>query len=176
MSAAKKSSGPKKKGRGAESSEVRLIAQNRKARHEYTILETFEAGMALTGSEVKSLRDGKASLADAYAEVRRGEVILRNLHISPYEQASVFNHEPTRSRRLLLHRKEIRRLVGKTAEKGLTLIPLRLYFKKGWAKCELALARGKKMHDKRASKAERDVQRKMQQAMRGGVRRRGGDD
>jgi SsrA-binding protein len=176
MAAAKKSSGPRKKGPKGESSDVKLIAQNRKARYEYTILETFEAGMALTGSEVKSLRAGRASLVDSYAEVRRSEVILRNLHISPYEQANLFNHEPTRPRRLLMHKKEIRRLIGKTAERGLTLVPLRLYFKRGWAKCELALAKGKKLHDKRDSKAERDVQRKLQQAMRGGMRRHGSDD
>ncbi len=179
MGAAKKSSAPKKqgkKGQKADASEIKLIAQNRKARYEYTILETFEAGMALTGSEVKSLRAGRASLVDSYAEVRGAEVILRNLHISPYEQANLFNHEPTRPRKLLMHKKEIRRLIGKTAERGLTLVPLKLYFKRGWAKCELALVRGKKLHDKRAATADRDVQRKMQQAMRGGLRRHGGDD
>lgn len=174
MSAAKKSSNKAKKGK--DGSGERLIAQNRKARHEYHILETFEVGLVLTGSEVKSLRAGRANMTDAYAEVRQAEVVLRNLHISPYEQATHFNHDPTRPRKLLMHRKEIRRLIGKTAEKGLTLVPLRLYFKKGWAKCELALAKGKKLHDKRASKADRDVQRKMQQAMRGGLRRHGGDE
>ena len=132
--------------------------------------------MALMGTEVKSLRAGRVNLTDSWAEVRSGELFLRNLHISPYEQASRFNHEPTRSRKLLVHKKEIRRLVGKLQEKGLTLVPLAIYFQRGWAKCELGLARGKRFYDKRASKAERDAERKIQQAVRGGMRRRGAED
>ena len=152
-------------------SDIKMIAKNRKARFHFEILETFEVGMVLAGTEVKSLRAGRCNLGDSYADIQDGELYLRNLHISPYEQATRFQHEPMRSRKLLMHRREIRRLIGKTAEKGLTLVPLKLYFKKGRAKCELALAKGKKVHDKRHSKAERDAEKKMRQAMRGGVRR-----
>lgn len=147
------------------SSDIQRIVQNRKARHLYHILETIEAGLVLTGTEVKSLRAGKANLVDSYAMVDRGEVWLMNLHISPYEQGNQFNHEPKRKRKLLLHRRDIRRLIGKTREKGLTLIPISLYFKKGWAKVELALARGKKLHDKREDVAKRDADREMARAM-----------
>ena len=127
----------------------KVVARNRKARHEYEILETFEAGMALKGPEVKSLRDGRASFQDSYAMVERGEVWLHSLHISPYEQANRFNEDPLRVRKLLLNRHEIRRLVGKVEEKGLTLVPLEIYFLRGRAKVQIALARGKKLHDKR---------------------------
>ena len=149
----------------AATPEIERIAQNRKARHLYHILETIEAGLVLTGTEVKSLRTGKANLLDAYAMVDRGEVWLMNLHISPYEKGNQFNHEPKRKRKLLLHRRDIRRLIGKTREKGLTLIPLSLYFKQGWAKVELALAKGKKLHDKREDVAKRDADREMARAM-----------
>jgi len=149
----------------AASSDIQRIVQNRKARHIYHILETVEAGLVLTGTEVKSLRAGKANLLDSYAMVDRGEVWLMNLHISPYEQGNQFNHEPKRKRKLLLHRRDIQRLIGKSREKGLTLIPLSLYFKKGWAKVELALARGKKLHDKREDMAKRDADREMARAM-----------
>jgi SsrA-binding protein len=151
--------------------DVKIIARNRKARFNFELLERFEAGMVLQGTEVKSLRAGRCNLGDAYADIRDGEVWLRNLHISPYEQASRMNHDPMRPRKLLMHRREIRRLIGKVAEKGLTLVPVSLYFKKGKAKCELALAKGKKVHDKRASKAEKDVERKLREAVRGGMRR-----
>jgi len=144
---------------------IKMVANNRKARHLYHILETVEAGLVLTGTEVKSLRNGRANMGDAYAVVENGEVWLRNLHISPYEQGNQFNHEPLRKRKLLLHRGDIRRLIGKTQEKGLTLIPLRLYFKKGWAKVELALVKGKKTHDKREDIAKRDADRDMARAM-----------
>jgi SsrA-binding protein len=174
---AKKASQGKAKASGAENPNDRLIARNRKARHDYEILETYEAGMVLVGTEVKSLRDGRVNLTDSYAEVRDGEVFLRNLHISAYTQGNRFNHEPLRVRKLLLNRREIRKLIGRTVEKGLTLVPLSLYFKRGRAKCELGLARGKKSYDKRASKADADAARKIQQALRGGMRRgRGGDD
>lgn len=141
----------------------KVVARNRKARHEYEILETLEAGIALKGPEVKSLRDGKVAFQDAFAHVDRGEVWLRSLHISPYEQANRFNEDPLRPRKLLLNRGEIRKLVGKVEEKGLTLIPLEIYFRRGYAKVLLALARGKKLHDKRdalkAKQQKRDAQR-----------------
>ena len=150
---------------------VRAIATNRKARHDYHIEETLEAGIALVGSEVKSLRDGKASLQDAYAMLRGDEVYLMGVHIPPYPQASMQNHDPLRPRKLLLHRAEIRKLIGKTAEKGLTLVPLRLYFKGNKVKAEIAVARGKRHYDKRQTIAKREAEREM--AKRRGQRRRG---
>jgi SsrA-binding protein len=144
----------------------RDITVNRKARHDYHIEETMEAGLVLAGSEVKALREGKANLKDSYGRLENGEVFLWNAHISPYGPASQFGHEPTRTRKLLLHREEIRRLTGKIKERGLTLIPLRLYFKNGRAKVELALARGKKQHDKRDAIREREVKREMDRAVR----------
>jgi SsrA-binding protein len=143
----------------------KLIVQNRKARHNYDIEDTYEAGIVLTGTEVKSLRAGRASLVDAYAEVRDGEVWLRNVHIPEYDQGSWTNHEPRRSRKLLMRRDEIARLIGKTRERGLTLIPLSLYFKDGYAKVEIALAKGKKTHDKRQALAEKQAKREAERAM-----------
>lgn len=142
----------------------KIITVNRKARHEYHILETFETGIELTGTEVKSLRAGKANLQDSFARVDNSELLIYNLHISPYEQGNRFNHEPKRTRRLLMHKHEIMRLLGKVREKGLALIPLKMYFKNGWAKVELALARGKKMYDKREDMAARDAKREMERA------------
>jgi SsrA-binding protein len=135
------------------------ITVNRKARHEYSILQTFETGIVLTGTEVKALRQGKANLVDSYANIESGEVWLMSANISAYEQGNINNHEPTRQRKLLLNKSEIRRLIGKVKEKGLTLIPLRLYFKNGKVKVELAVAKGKKVYDKRESIAKRDFQR-----------------
>ena len=150
----------KKKGkRGAESGDV---ATNRRARQKFQVEERMEAGIQLKGSEVKSLRDGKAQMGDAYAVVDRGEVWLRNLHISPYAPASDQNHDPERPRKLLLHRNEIERLIGKTQQRGLTLIPTRIYFKGSHAKVELALARGKEGRDRRREIAERDVRREVE--------------
>jgi SsrA-binding protein len=146
----------------------RTVATNRKARHEYDILETFEAGIVLKGPEVKSLRDGRASFQDAFARLERGEVWLEGVHVSPYEQANRFNVDPVRSRKLLLHREEIRRLVGKVEEKGLTLVPLQIYFSRGHAKVTIALARGRKLHDKRDAIKERDQQREARRAARRG--------
>ena len=143
----------------------KVIAQNRRARHDYTILDTYEAGVALMGTEVKSLRMGRASMADAYASIDDGEVWLRGLHIPEYLRGSWTNHEPRRTRKLLLHRGEIDRLVGKTREGGLTLVPLSLYFSDGKVKCEIALARGKRAYDKRADMAKRDADREMQRAI-----------
>jgi len=150
----------------------RAIATNRRARFEYEILERFEAGLVLVGPEVKSLREGKASLAEAYAVVRRGEVWLLNLHIPPYGPASRENPNTRRERKLLLHRAEIEKLSGKVAERGLTLVPLSIYFKDGRAKVELGLARGKRRHDKRETIRKRETDRELARAVRG--RRRGG--
>ena len=142
----------------------KTIAQNRKARHDYAVLDVYEAGVALVGTEVKSLRLGRASLVDAYATIDDGEVWLRGLHIPEYTQGSWTNHEPRRTRKLLLHREEIERLIGKTREGGLTLVPLALYFADGKVKCELALARGKRDYDKRNDLARRDADREISRA------------
>ena len=143
----------------------KLIAQNRKARHDYAIVDVFEAGLVLTGTEVKSLRLGRASLVDGFASIDDGEIFLRNVHIPEYEQGSWTNHEPRRVRKLLLHRAEIERLVGKTKESGLTLVPLSLYFSDGRVKVELALARGKRSYDKRQDLARRDADREVARAL-----------
>lgn len=143
----------------------KFVAQNRKARHDYHVEATFEAGLVLTGTEVKSLRAGRASLVDGYAEVRDGEVWLRNVHIPEYDQGTWTNHEPRRSRKLLMRRDEISRLIGKTREKGLTLVPLALYFSDGYAKVELALARGRKSYDKRHALAEKQAKREADRAV-----------
>ena len=150
-----------------ETNDTVPIARNKRARHDYHILETWEAGLVLTGTEVKSLREGKAQLADAYGIVKDGEVYLLNLHISPYKQASYNNHEPTRTRKLLLHRRQIRRLIGAVERQGLTLVPLDLYFKHGVAKVTLALGKGKKLHDKRETARQRDAEREMAREGRG---------
>ena len=146
-----------------------LVAQNRKARHDYYIEDVFEAGVVLTGTEVKSLRAGRASLVDGFALVRDGEVWLQGVHIPEYTQGTWTNHEPRRSRKLLLHKREIVKLIGKTKESGYTLVPLALYFKDGKAKVEVALARGKRSYDKRQALAAKQAQRDMQRA----VERRG---
>jgi SsrA-binding protein len=149
----------------------KIVATNRRARFEYEILETVEAGIALLGPEVKSLRAGKANLSDSYATFRRGEAFLVNVHVSPYEQAGRENPDPRRERKLLLHRAEIARLQGKVAERGLTLVPLSLYFRDGRAKVELGLARGKRRYDKRESIRRREEEREVQRAVRGRGRR-----
>lgn len=141
------------------------VATNRKARHDYTVLETLEAGLALQGTEVKSLRAGRASLVDGFATIDQGEVWLHGVHIPEYDQGSWTNHEPRRVRKLLLHRGEIERLIGKTRESGLTLVPLALYFTQGKAKVELALARGKRSYDKRQDLARRDADREIARAV-----------
>ncbi|MFV2022024.1 MULTISPECIES: SsrA-binding protein SmpB [unclassified Micromonospora] len=149
---------PREKGR-------KVVASNRKARHDYTITDVYEAGMALTGTEVKSLRSGRASLVDAFAQERQGEIYLYGMHIPEYLQGTWTNHEPRRTRKLLLHRTEIDRLLGKLREGGLTLVPLSVYFADGWAKVELALARGKKSYDKRQDLAKRDADREIQRVV-----------
>jgi SsrA-binding protein len=143
------------------------IVVNRQARHEYFIIETYEAGIALAGTEVKSLRQGKGSLNDAFARVEHNEMLLYNMHISPYDFGNRFNLDPLRPRKLLLHKEEIRRLYGKTREKGLTLVPLRFYLKRGKVKVELALAKGKRLYDKREDLAARDAKREVERAFRG---------
>ncbi|HEV7790813.1 MAG TPA: SsrA-binding protein SmpB [Pseudonocardia sp.] len=143
----------------------KVIVSNRKARHDYAILDTYEAGIMLQGTEVKSLRLGRASLVDSFATVDDGEIFLRNLHIPEYTQGSWTNHEPRRTRKLLLHKAEIERLIGKTREGGLTLVPLRMYFSDGKVKVELALAKGKKSYDKRNDLAKRDAQREISRAV-----------
>jgi len=145
----------------------KLICQNRKAWHEYFIEDRFEAGMVLLGTEVKSLREGKASLGDSYAKIKEGEIFLVDAHINPYGHANRFNHDPLRPRKLLLHKNEIRRLIGKVQEKGLTLIPLRLYFSDGKAKVELGLAKGKKLYDKRETLKRKAVERDMERGRKG---------
>jgi SsrA-binding protein len=156
---------------------IKLISSNRRAAHDYHLLERFEAGIALLGTEVKSLRQKAANLQDAYAAVESEEVFLYNCHIAPYEQGNRFNHDPRRKRRLLMHKREILRLKGKSLEKGLTIVPTRLYFKDGRVKIELALARGKKLYDKRADVAKRDADREVDRVMRGrGNRRRAAGD
>ena len=145
----------------------RTVAQNRKARHDYFVLETFECGIALTGTEIKSVRDGKVNLKEGYAVIRGGELWLVGVHISPYEKGSYYNHEPLRDRKLLMKRHEILRLLSKVREKGLTLVPLSVYLKEGKrAKVELALVKGKLLHDKRDSLAERDAKRDIERAVR----------
>ena len=155
-----------------ENTDRQVVASNRRARHDYEILDTFEAGIALLGPEVKSLRNGKANLTDGYAVIRRGEVFLTNVHVGPYEKAWRENAEPRRERKLLLHRAEISRLKGKLAERGLTLIPLQLYFTGGRAKVELGLCRGKRRYDKRQSIRQRETERDLQRALRGRGRSR----
>lgn len=144
----------------------KLISHNRKARHDYQIDETFEAGIVLTGTEVKSVRDTKVNLKDSYARVERNELFLYNMHISPYEQGNRFNHEPLRIRKLLMHKGEIGRLAGKVKEKGYTLVPLKIYLKRGLIKVELGLGRGKRSYDKRQTIAERDSRREMERAFK----------
>ncbi|GAB4278311.1 MAG: SsrA-binding protein SmpB [Deferrisomatales bacterium] len=145
---------------------VKVACTNKKARRDYHIEETLEAGLVLRGSEVKSLREGKANLTDAYASVRDGEVWLTGLHISPYSHARMEEQDPTRERKLLLHAQEIRRLIGKIQQKGYTLIPLRIYFRRGYAKVELGLGKGKKLYDKREDLKKADARREMERALR----------
>lgn len=155
--------GPADGDKGAE--KTKLVAQNKKARHDYTIVDTFEAGIVLTGTEVKSLRKGRASLVDGYANIRDGEAWLHGVHIPEYTEGTWNNHAPRRVRKLLLHKKEIEHLIGKTNESGSALVPLSLYFKDGRAKVEVALAKGRKSHDKRQVLAERDANKEIRNAM-----------
>lgn len=146
--------------------EQRVLSANRRAAHDYFLLERFEAGLILSGTEVKAAREGKVQLQDGYVSIERGEAWLHNAHISHYSHGNRQNHDPVRSRKLLLHREEIHKLIGKTREKGLTLIPLRFYLKKGRIKCELALAKGKKLHDKRETERAREADAEARAAIR----------
>ncbi|OGL62326.1 MAG: SsrA-binding protein [Candidatus Tectomicrobia bacterium RIFCSPLOWO2_12_FULL_69_37] len=145
---------------------IKIIAENRRARAEFFIEETYEAGLVLTGTEVKSLREGRANLKEAFGEVREGEAWLVDCHISPYAQGNIFNHDPTRPRKLLLHKEEIKRLLGRTQEKGFTLVPLKMYFSKGKAKVEMGLGKGKKLHDRREELKARAAGREVERALR----------
>lgn len=152
---------------GEDNSGFKIVSDNRQARFQYEILETYEAGIQLFGTEVKSIRAGKANLKDGFALIRNGEVLLLNVHISPHHTTSqVFNHDPRRTRKLLLHRDEIRKLTGKVEQQGLTLVPLKMYLKRGWVKIDIALAKGKKLHDKRDDIRKRQDQRDMQRALK----------
>ena len=150
----------------AEPSGVKVVAQNRKARHDFFIEETYEAGIALVGTEVKSIRQGKVNLRDSFIQIKNGEAILQGMHITPYEQGNRFNHDPLRARTLLLHKREIGKLDVAVSREGMTLIPLELYLKKGRVKVLVAVAKGKKFYDKRHSEAERDAKRQMDRALR----------
>ena len=153
--------------------EDKTVAQNRKARHDYFIIDSFEAGIVITGTEIKSLREGRANLKDGFATIEKGELWLYNVHISPYDHGTIYNKDPLRPRKLLVHKSEIRKLLEKTREKGFTLVPLKIYIKEGKrAKLELAIAKGKQLHDKRDSAAERDASREIDRAVR---RRQRGD-
>ncbi len=145
---------------------IKIVCQNKKARYDYDIIEVIEAGMVLVGTEVKSLREGRANLKDSYARVRNGELYLVQAHISPYTHTHYDNHDPERVRKLLVHKRELKRLTGKTQEKGLTLVPLKIYFKEGKAKVELALASGKKSYDKRETLKRKDQKREMERAIK----------
>ena len=167
-----KSSTGSAKGTDGKAARDRVAIANRRARHEYFILDSYECGIVLVGSEVKSIRDGRANLSDAYARIDNGEVWLYGMHVSPYPFSRI-GHDPTRRRKLLLHRREIDRLIGTLNEAGLTLVPLNVYFQNGMAKVEIAVARGKRQWDKRQAMAERDAKRETERALR--TRNRGGD-
>jgi SsrA-binding protein len=145
---------------------TKIIVRNRKARYEYEVLDTWEAGIVLQGTEVKALREGRANLQDAFARIDRGEMWLHNLHISPYEPGNRYNHDPLRTRKLLMHRQELRKLIGKVEQKGLTIVPLDLHFRRGKAKATIALVRGKKLHDKRQDLKEKDAKRDVQRELK----------
>lgn len=151
---------------GRKNEGIKTVCENRKARHDYFIHEVYETGMVLQGTEVKSLRDGRANLKDSYGEIKNGEVWIQHMHISPFEQGNIFNHDPLRARKLLMHKPEIVKLFSKTREKGYTLVPLKIYFKRGKAKLELALASGKKNYDKRRDLAEKAVRRDVERELR----------
>jgi SsrA-binding protein len=154
------------KGATAERPAERVFSSNRRAYHEYEVMDSMEAGIVLTGTEIKSVRAGKVNLRDSYARVQQGEVMLYNMHVSPYDQGNIWNHDPLRPRKLLLHRKQIDKLAEQSQAQGLTLIPLRLYAKKGFAKLEIAVARGKRQYDKRAAIADRESKRELDRAVK----------
>ncbi|MBI4857646.1 MAG: SsrA-binding protein SmpB [Acetobacterium woodii] len=145
---------------------IKIVAKNRKARHDFTIEDTYEVGLVLSGTEVKSIRGGKVSLKESFADIHNGEIFVYQMHIDPYEQGNIYNKDPLRIRKLLLHKQQIRKLIGLKQREGYTLVPLTLYFKDGRVKMELALAKGKKLYDKRHAIAERDSDRRIQKSMR----------
>ncbi|MCD6170219.1 MAG: SsrA-binding protein SmpB [Candidatus Latescibacteria bacterium] len=145
---------------------METIIRNKKARHDFSIIESLEAGIVLQGTEIKSIREGKANLADSFARIENGEVFLYNFHVSPYLQGNIYNHDPLRAKKLLLHRSQIKRLIGKVQQRGFTLVPLRVYFRNGMAKVELAVAKGKKSYDKRQDIAKREAQREMERELK----------
>lgn len=145
---------------------IKIVAKNKKALHDYFIEDTFEAGIVLTGTEIKSIRSGKANLKDSFAKVTNGEVYIHNMHISPFENGNRFNQDPTRTRKLLLHKKEISKLIGQTKESGYSLVPLKIFLQNGYAKMEIAVAKGKKLYDKRDTIAKRDANRQIARALR----------
>ena len=145
---------------------METIIRNKKARHDFSIIESLEAGIVLQGTEIKSIREGKANLADSFARIENGEVFLYNFHVSPYPQGNIYNHDPLRAKKLLLHRSQIKRLIGKVQQRGFTLVPLRVYFRNGMAKVELAVAKGKKSYDKRQDIAKREAQREMERELK----------
>ena len=151
----------------AKTDEKQIVAQNKKARHDYFVLETYEAGIELFGTEVKSIRKGRLNLKDSWCSIDEGEIFVNGMHISPYEQGNIFNRDPMRVRRLLMHKREINRLLGVTKQQGLTLVPLSVYFLKGRAKLEIGLCKGKKLYDKRETAAKKDAQRDMERAVKG---------
>lgn len=146
--------------------EGKLIAQNRKARHDYSIIDTVEAGLVLQGTEIKSIRNGRINLKDGFARIRNGEAFLYNVHISPYEQGNIFNHDPLRTRKLLLHKKQINKLIGETKNTGITLVPLKVYIKDGYAKVLIGLAKGKKQYDKREDLKRKGVDRQISRTLK----------
>lgn len=146
--------------------EGKLIAQNRKARHDYSILDTIEAGIVLHGTEIKSIRNGRINLKDGFARIRNGEIYLYNVHISPYEQGNLFNHDPLRTRKLLMHKRQIARLTGETKNTGITLVPLKVYIKDGFAKVLIGIAKGKKQYDKREDLKRKDIDRQLQRTLK----------
>ncbi|ELK48007.1 SsrA-binding protein SmpB [Halobacillus sp. ACCC02827] len=148
----------------------KTLAQNKKARHDYHIEETFEAGIVLQGTEIKSIRNGRLNLKDSFARINKGEVFLHNMHISPYEQGNIFNHDPTRARKLLLHRKEINQLIGQTQQKGYSVVPLKVYIKNGVAKVLIGLGKGKKKYDKREDLKQKQQKREIDRAMKDSLR------
>jgi len=158
----------------SEGTGFKIVTENRKAFHEYFVLERFETGMVLTGTEIKSAREGKVQLRDAYADIQQGEAWLFHAHFSPYSHGNIWNHEPTKKRKLLMHKREINKLTGKVKERGLTLIPLKMYLKNGWLKCELGLCKGKKTHDKREAEQKRDVELEARKSL--GRRSKGKED
>lgn len=146
--------------------EGKLIAQNRKARHDFTVIDTIEAGIVLKGTEIKAIRAARINLKDGFARVRNGEVYLLNVHISPYEQGNLFNHDPLRTRKLLMHRKQIDRLIGETKNPGITLVPLKIYIKNGFAKVLIGIAKGKKQYDKREDLKRKDINREIDRTLK----------